>query len=224
MSLKKKVLFATLIIIVTIVLINFSQIKDFFSLKNLKINGNLLHDYVENNYGSSVLIFLCISIVIMIFGIPAVGVISVAGGFLFDTLLGSIYSDIGITIGAIISFLGAKHLFGHWVQYKYRDKLQKFNRHIRRSGNRYFLIIRFILVIPSFVVNILAGASKVSTFTFAWTTFVGLLPEIFIYAYAGNKLGDINSIDEIFSFEIICTFVLIALIMLIPNLIYWKKR
>jgi uncharacterized membrane protein YdjX (TVP38/TMEM64 family) len=45
-------------------------------------------------------------------GIPGVIVLIFAGGMLFGTVLGTILSSIGVTLGAMILFLASRHAFG----------------------------------------------------------------------------------------------------------------
>jgi uncharacterized membrane protein YdjX (TVP38/TMEM64 family) len=45
-------------------------------------------------------------------GIPGVVVLILAGGMLFGVLLGTIYSAIGVTLGALALFIASRHAFG----------------------------------------------------------------------------------------------------------------
>jgi uncharacterized membrane protein YdjX (TVP38/TMEM64 family) len=46
-------------------------------------------------------------------GIPGVVVLILAGGMLFGVLLGTIYSAIGVTLGAFALFIASRHAFGN---------------------------------------------------------------------------------------------------------------
>ncbi|MBF8982510.1 TVP38/TMEM64 family protein [Lutibacter sp. B2] len=216
---RKKIIIIVALFIIAIVVCKFPCIMKLLTLENLKNNRYLLDEYVKHHYIFSVLIYIATAIFIMIFGMPVIVVISVTGGVLFGTFEGALYSDLGITIGSSISFLVARYFMGDWVQKKYSDKLRSFNEDIKENGKNYFLMVRFVLIIPSFLINLFAGISKISLWTFLWTTFVGNGSEILIYAFAGNKLSQIQSVEDIISPEIIIAFIFLGLMAVIPTII-----
>jgi len=87
------------------------------------------------------------------------------------------------------------------------------------NGYHYLLTLRFIPLFPFFLVNILAGLTRVPLATFAWTTVVGILPGSFVYIYTGRQLGIIEKPGDIFSWPMILAFVLLGLLVLSPVLI-----
>jgi uncharacterized membrane protein YdjX (TVP38/TMEM64 family) len=75
----------------------------------------------------------------------------------------------------------------------------------------------------------LAALADVPLFTFMWTTAVGSLPFLLIYAFAGRQLGTITSMSELFKPHIILLLLLLALLALLPMVIRkirnrWKKK
>jgi uncharacterized membrane protein YdjX (TVP38/TMEM64 family) len=76
-------------------------------------------------------------------------------------------------------------------------------------------------VFPFFVVNLLAGLTKVKLRTFIWTTSLGILPSSLIYAFAGEQIGKIHHVSEIFSGRVLVAFILLALAAISPTI--YKK-
>ncbi|MBT4856116.1 TVP38/TMEM64 family protein [bacterium] len=190
----------------------------FFSLEVLKLHREWLLEYVHAHYIVSVLTFIASYIVFAGTALPGSPILSLAGGFLFGTILGTLYIVIGASIGAAIAFLIVRYIFGSILQKRYKERLKRLNNNIDRNGVSYVLILRFIAIVPFFLVNILAGLTTISLRTFVWTTAVGITPGAFVFAYAGKQLGSINKVSDVFSWTVILAFVLLAVLALIPSI------
>ena len=162
-------------------------------------------------------VILCTGIVAC--GIPAIGPLTLVGGFLFGTLFGTLYALTGATVGVISMVLFVRYVVAQTIAKRYGNKLAKFNKRLQAYGHSYLLTMHLLTVIPFFVIATLAGLADVSLITVVWTTIVGSFPLIFIYAFAGRQLGTITSLGDIFSPQIIAAFVLLALLALIPMVI-----
>ena len=75
-----------------------------------------------------------------------------------------------------------------------------------RNGASYLLTLRLIPVFPFFLINFLAGLTKVPLRTFLWTTSLGIIPGTVVFAFAGQQLGSINSPADILSKKVIAAF------------------
>lgn len=205
-----------ILILLLVILIKYLDISHFFTLENLKSQRQLLLEFVQNRYLASVFSFIVIYIFVTAFSIPGATILTLTGGFLFTPLLGTVYVNIGATIGAGLVFLAARYLIGDWVQKRYFEKLISFNRDIEKNGKNYLLTLRLIPLFPFFLVNLLPALTKIPFRTFLWTTSLGIIPGTFIYAYAGRQFLSISSINEIFSKEIILAFSLLGILVLVP--------
>lgn len=213
--LKKILLFV--IIISIIVGIRVSGLGDYLTFENLKQNREHLHIFVSEHYVFSVFLYIIIYIVVTGLSLPGATTMTLAGGFLFGTILAAIYVNICATAGAILAFLVSRYLLGTWIQNKYSDKLEKFNRETELNGYRYLLTLRLIALFPFYLINILAGVTKIPLKTFIWTTSLGIFPGSLVYAFAGSRLNFIESPKDIFSPQILLAFVLLALLPLLPE-------
>lgn len=222
-SKKKRIIFLVLIL-AAIVIIRFANVDRYLTFENLKENKFHLQQIVEGNYILSVIGYIILYIVVVAFSIPGATILTLGSGFLFKTILGAIYVNIGATTGAALAFLFFRYLAGEWVQNKHKDKLDKFNRELSENGYRYLLALRLIPVFPFFLINICAGLTKIPLRTFVWTTSLGILPGSLVYAFAGSQLSDIESVKDIFSAKIVSAFILLALFVLFPVLFNYVKR
>ncbi len=214
---KRFILFVIFILI--IIGIQFIGIGNYFTLATLKIHRDYLQQLVQNDYITAVALYIGFYTVVVALFVPIAAILTVAGGFLFGTFLGAVYSNIGATAAAAISFLLVRYLFGEALQKKYKERFERFNQDVERNGANYLLMIHFVAVIPFFIVNILAGLTNIRLRTFIWTTSVGIFPGALVYAFAGQQLGTISKISDIFSLPIILAFILLGILALIPIIV-----
>lgn len=217
---KSKIILITVFILV-IASIKFFDLDSYFTFENLKVQKDVLTNFVENNYILTVVLFIIVYIVSVAFLIPIATVLTLTGGFLFGAVLGTVFVNIGATIGAALAFLFARYIVGKKVQEKYGQQLDKFNKELETSKYQYLFSIRFLPVFPFFLVNFLCGVTKVDLKTFIITTSLGIIPGSFVYTYAGRQLANINSLGDIFTRDILLAFLLLGLLTLMP--IFVKK-
>jgi uncharacterized membrane protein YdjX (TVP38/TMEM64 family) len=148
--------------------------------------------------------------------IPVALVLTLAGGYLFGTAAGVLYIDIGATTGATIALLSARYLLGKRLQEKYQDALRRFNEEFAQNGIHYLLTVRLIPVIPFFVINFLAGLTRMPVRTFIWTTALGILPATTFFAFAGRQLGLISSAGDLVSMKMLMAFAAMGIVALAP--------
>lgn len=199
-----------------------SGMSDHMTITSLKTNREILHALVENNYLLAVCYYIGIYVMFGALSFPFVSLVTMAGGFLFGTLAGSVYTVIGATVGGSIAFLMYRYFFAAWVREQYGHRLVTFNQEFESNGASYLVIMRLIAVIPFFVANALASVAPITLKTFMWTTAVGVMPSALIYSFAGQQLDTINSVGDVFSPKVIAAFALLGLLTYVSIII--RKR
>ena len=220
----QKKLLILLLLITAIAAIRMTGVHRYLTFENLQTQKDILHGFVDKNYLLAIIIFMLIYSVSVAFSIPGATMLTLAGGLVFGTVLGAIYVNVGATSGAIGVFIFARYLLGAKLQEKYADKLAKFNNEIEINGYSYLLTLRFIPLFPFWMINLFAGLTKIPLRTYAWTTAVGILPGSLVYTYTGNQLNTINSVSDIFSWNILLAFILLGFLALIPTILNHLKR
>ena len=210
-----------LLFVCLLILVRFSGVGKYLTLESLKQNKVLLEIFVRENYFISILIFVFVYIISVALSVPGATILTLTGGFLFGYFLGTLYVNIGATIGASLNFIFAKYLIGDWIQSKYQIQLDMFNKEIENNGKFYFLTLRFIPLFPFFLINLFLGLTKISLMTFVWTTSIGILPGAFVFAFAGSQLSSVNSLKDILSSRILLSFIFLAIFAVIP--VFFKK-
>ena len=219
----KKILILALFVAI-VILIKFFDLDSYISFENLKAQKDTLALHVEQNYALSMAIFIITYVLSVAFLLPFATVLTLGGGFLFGAFFGTLFSTIGATIGAVFAFLFARYIIGEKLQEKYKKQLSKLNKEIETNKYQYLFSLRFLPIFPFFLVNFLCGITKLDLRTFIITTYFGIIPGGFVYTYAGSRLAHINSLQDIFTKEILFAFILLGTLTLLPVLIKKLKK
>ena len=206
-------------ILALLIVLRYSRIGSYVTLAGLQEQRHYLEMFVDKHYVLSALIFMILYALVVIIALPLPALFTLTGGFLFGTVLGTLYSSIGATVGALLFFILIRHSLGASIQKRYKNQLARFNARVKKYGTSYIIAIRFIAFIPFFIQNIMIGLTKISLLKYSWTTIVGIVPGSFVYAYAGQQLAEIGSIKDVFSGSILIAFILLALLGLVPIVI-----
>ena len=198
----------------------------YLTLETLQGNRDRLLAFAEANFGLASVLFVATYCVVTGLSLPGAVVLTLAGGFLFGSGLGTVLVNLGATSGATLAFLAARYLLRDWVESKFGKRLQPIQDGFARSAFGYLLTLRLIPLFPFFLVNLLSGLTRVSVGTYVAATAIGIVPGSFVYAYAGRQLGTIDSLSDIASPNVLLAFTLLGVLALVPNLYqsYARRR
>ena len=194
---------------------------DFITIDNIKSNKFQIGNFISNNYLISVFLFFISCIFFINSPIPFAAIIKLLGGFFFGFYLGAFYNIIATILSCLIGFWISRYAFKDIFERLYYERLKRIENEIEINGFYYFLSLRLVMVVPYFLINILAGISRISFRKYLFSTTLGVIPASLIYANGGNKLEQINSIHELFRIDIIFSLILVAFVALFPIL---KKK
>ncbi len=202
----------------------YSGVPQCLTFECIKAKSIWLRAQVIECYWKTVCLYLLTFIAIVVCCLPGAAVMSIMAGYLFGMFFGLIYLVMGATSGAIFFFLLARYLLGSYLQARFAPRLMAFNQMVERRGWLYLLMLRCLPLVPFAVVNILAGLTRISFTTFAWTTIIGVIPTGIIFSYAGCQLGNLNSVNEIFTLPILLALVALMLVVILPMVINRYKK
>ncbi len=221
----KKALVVGFVIVGIIIFVWYMGWHNYFTLASMQSNRTHLEEAVIRNYWKAVAIFIAIYTAVIALAMPGVPPLTMIGGFLFGFWQAGLYATVSATVGTTISFLLIRYLLSNLIRGKYAQKLERFNEKIASHGAAsYLLTLQLMGIIPYFIINTLAALANVSIFTFVWTTCVGSIPIIFIYAFAGRQLYLVESVRDIFSPSIIAMLLLLIGVSLMPLLFRFSRR
>lgn len=211
-----KYLMASVLIGLSFFVIRFTGIGNYLTIATFKDNKELLQEFVAHNYPLAAISYILFYAIAVALSFPAASLLTLVGGFFFGTFLGTVYANVGATTGAMVVFIAVRYLIGTELQKRYYRRLQRLNAAIDEHGVNYLLFLRLVSVVPFFVVNILAGLTRVTLFNFLWTTSLGIIPGSLIFSFAGNELEQIDSVRDIFTLDLLLALILLALLALLP--------
>ena len=118
--------------------------------------------------------------------------LTMANGMVYGPLWGVIITWVGAMFGAYAAF-GLTRWLGRpfiekWAPSNYKMKIDAWSQ---EEGATALLIARLIPVISFNVVNYAAGLTKVSLWTFFWTTGIGILPMTVLMVLLGDRVINI---------------------------------
>lgn len=210
----KKLLLATLIAIVLILLL-FFDVHHYLTLEYLKSSKDKLNVYYQDNpllvLGTYFVIYLASTAL----SLPGAAVLSLAGGALFGLTAGTLVVSFASTIGATLAMLIARVLLRDWVKNRFASQMTTINSGMLKEGAFYLFTLRLLPAVPFFVINLVMGLTPLRTVTFFWVSQLGMLPATLVYVNAGSELGKIQSIDDILSPQLIISFVLLGIFPLL---------
>jgi uncharacterized membrane protein YdjX (TVP38/TMEM64 family) len=194
------------------------DLKRFLTLEELKANRDSLLAFTESNYAAAVGLYIVSYAVVTGASLPGAVILTLAGGFLFGSVLATVYVNLGATTGATLAFLAARYLLRDWVESKFGSRLGAIQEGFRQNAFSYLMTLRLVPLFPFFLVNLVSGLTHVSAATYVAATSMGIIPGSFVYAYAGRQLGTLNSLAEIASPRVLLAFTLLGVLALVPVL------
>ena len=192
------------------------DLGQYLSLDALKANRDTLLHYTTLHYESAVALFILVYVLQTAFSLPGGAILTLTGGFLFGSFLGTLFVNVGATAGATLAFLASRYLLHDWVEQKFGDRLAAIQEGFAQNAFSYLLTLRLIPIFPFFLVNLVSGLTRINLGTYVLATSIGIIPGSFVFAFAGRQLGSINSVSEIASPPVLLAFTLLGLLALMP--------
>lgn len=188
----------------------------YVTLTSLKENKDALKGYADTHYPSTVVLYIMLYCLQTALSLPGAAIFTLAGGFLFGTLLATIYVNIGATSGATLAFLAARYLFRETVERRFGKRLESIQQGFTQNAFSFLLTLRLIPLFPFFLINLASGLTRIRLETYVLATAIGILPASLVYSNAGKQLGTIHSVKDIASPGVLGGFLLLGLLALVP--------
>lgn len=179
------------------------------------LNPKQIADFLEGLGAVAPMVYMLIMMgAVVISPIPSLP-LDVAAGAFFGPFLGTVYSVLGASAGALISFYIARVLGREVITRLLRSDIGFCDR---CTEGRLFTVILVARLLPIFSFDLIsygAGITRISIRGFAIATFIGMIPPTFAFNYWGSSI--------IFSsgYTILLGVLLILFLLLVPK---WIKR
>jgi uncharacterized membrane protein YdjX (TVP38/TMEM64 family) len=163
---------------------------DALSFEALQRHRQELTGFVATHRALALACYFAIFLAVTLCAVPGVLWIIVIGGFLFGAGEAAALTVLAGTIGGIGLFNIAKLSVGDALRRRAGPFLVRMERGFRDDEALYLLSMRFSPFIPYCVANIAPAFLGARPWTFAWTTLIGLMPTVIMYAWIGAGLGE----------------------------------
>jgi uncharacterized membrane protein YdjX (TVP38/TMEM64 family) len=190
----------------------------YLTLETVKANRDRFLVFTGEHRAAAVASFIVTYSLVTGLSLPGATILTLVGGFLFGSLWGTVFVNLGATSGATLAFLTARYLLRGWVEQKFGQKLGPIQDGFAKNAFSYLVTLRLVPLFPFFLVNLVSGLTRVRLSTYVGATALGIIPGSFVYAYAGRQLGTIHSLKEIVPPNVILAFTLLGLLALVPML------
>lgn len=164
----------------------------YLNFRTLAANHRWARDLVEQAPLLAALSFVAAYAGLVALSVPCSALLTITGGLLFGTCLGTTYAVFAATLGATAVFAAARAgLAG--LAARVGPPLRRIEAGFRRNALNYLLVLRLVPIFPFWLVNVVAGASGMRLPVYLAATFLGMLPASFVYASLGSGLGNLIS-------------------------------
>lgn len=167
---------------------------DRMTYETLEQNREALIAWRDRNMAAAALAYVGIYVVSVAFSVPGAIWLTMAGGFMFGTLMATVLTVFSATVGATLIFLAARSSLGAELHRRAGPWMARLDREVARGEVSFLLVIRLIPAIPFFIANVVPAFVKVKPLNFVWTTFVGIAPATAVISSVGAGLGEV--LDE----------------------------
>lgn len=199
---------------------------NYLNIDSFKLYKEELLTYTAAHYWQAYFIAGAIYIISTALSLPGASILSLSVGFIFGRWYGVLLTTVSATIGAVLVFWIVRYLIADWA----RERLEKVSatkkvmENLKTDSFGYLIFMRTIPLFPFWFVNMIFAFSPIKTKSYAFGTLVGILPASFVIVNLGKSLSTVNSLDEIFTGEVLISFALIGLLGLITGIISIRKR
>lgn len=143
------------------------------------------------------LLILALALIHAVVFYPA-EIVDAAAGFAYGFFPALVLVMVGWLLSGLLCFaIGrsvARPLLDRWFG---TERFERTEAMIERGGVTLLLAVRLIPIVPFSLVCYAAGAARVPTWRFAWTTVVGYLPITAISVYFGTRLEGLSLTDPL---------------------------
>jgi uncharacterized membrane protein YdjX (TVP38/TMEM64 family) len=168
------------------------------------------------------LLFMAIYALGVAISVPGIALLTVAGGYLFGWIEGSVYVLIATTLAATAVFMLARSAIGEPLRASAGPSLVRFADGFRSNALSYVFVLHLVPIFPYAMVIGIPAACGVRVQTFVISAFLGLLPGTLLLAHLGSGLGELLraglpiGIDSLLRPEIVLPLVGLAALALLP--------
>ncbi len=170
-------------------LVGWMLVSDLLKLRDLAEYRRHLAEVARNEpllvYGGAFLLYVLMTGLSLPVGPP----LKILYGAVFGFLPAAVLVSFAATLGALVAFASSRYLARDWMQKRFARQLRRVNSALRKEGPLYLASLRLFPVAPFFVINLVMGVTPMRAWTFAWVSWLAMLPITCAYVFAGASIN-----------------------------------
>lgn len=204
-------------------------LNKYLSFQALSEHREFLTTWTTENQALAAIIFIAGYCVMVALSLPGAIWATLAGGFVFGTVVGGVYVVTGATLGATAIFLIARYALADFFRSKTGGAIKKMEAGFNENALSYMFVLRLVPLFPFWLVNLVPAFLGVKMRVYMIGTFFGIMPGSLVYASVGNGLGAVfeqggtPDLGIIFTPQILGPILGLALLSLVP-IVYKRIR
>jgi uncharacterized membrane protein YdjX (TVP38/TMEM64 family) len=165
----------------------FSYALDWVIARFVHLDEQQIVGWIEDRGALGPIVYILLLASTIIFTpLPSV-VVDIAGGLVFGTFFGTIYTLAGGMLGATVNFYVARWLGRHFVERKLgRQAMAQIDGLAERMGGKLIFLTRLIPLFNFDWVSYAAGLTRISFKTYAIASLLGMLLPVIGIVYVGD--------------------------------------
>lgn len=202
----------------------------YLSFESLSEHRQALLQWTQANEALAIVAFMVAYALVVAFSLPGATWMTLAGGFLFGTVLSAVLVVSSATVGAVAIFLLARYALADFFHAKMGAMARKMEAGFQANALSYMLFLRLVPVFPFWLVNLVPAFLGVPLRTYVIGTVIGIIPGSAVYCSVGNGLGAVfdaggtPDLGIIFEPQILGPIVALAALSLVPIIYNRIKR
>jgi len=164
------------------------------------------------------LLYVAVYAILVALSVPVGVVLTIGGGYLLGTWLGTLAAVVGATLGATGIFLAARAGFGGLAR-RAGPFVGRLEAGFRADAFNYLLVLRLVPIFPFWLVNLVPALVGMRLRSYMLATFLGIIPATFVFASLGSGLGEIveePDLGIVFHPSVLLPIIGLAVLAVIP--------
>ena len=175
--------------------------------------------------------FVLVYATVIALSVPGGAVLTIAGGFMFGSVFGTLLVVVAATLGATAGLPDRQERARRSLRARAGPFLKRMEAGFQQDALNYLLVLRLIPLFPFWIVNLVPAFLGVPLRTYVLGTFLGIIPGSFVFASVGAGLGSVLDSGQEFSPasvltpQIVIALVGLAVLALLPVAYRkWRSR
>jgi uncharacterized membrane protein YdjX (TVP38/TMEM64 family) len=147
--------------------------------------SRFVDEYVRARGLQGAILYVLLTGLLVCTGVPR-QLLAFFGGYVYGAIFGALWATVGVTLGCALSF-GCSRLLGRdFAQRRFGRRIGKLENFLLRAPFTMTFIVRSLPVGNNLATNILAGVTRIPALPFFAGSFLGYLPQHFIFSLLGS--------------------------------------